>query len=86
MLHATLRELAPGLMVHQTIPAGAIDGRVLTALLAVARYKHGVRSLRAIIEMSTLVGRSRFVAADLPSDEHLALHVSQDFAEKLRDG
>jgi hypothetical protein len=52
--------------------------------LRVRQYKHGVRSLQAAVEMSTLSEHSRFVIADLPSDDHLRLHVSEDFSALLR--
>ncbi|KPL20986.1 MAG: hypothetical protein AMJ93_10690 [Anaerolineae bacterium SM23_84] len=52
-----------------------IDEGVLLALLHVRKYKHGVRSMEAIIAMSTLVGKSRFERSCLPSEAQLDLHV-----------
>lgn len=62
-----------------------IDWGVLQALLKVPRYKHGVRSLQAVLDMSRLSGRPRppkFEAAALPPREQLKLHVAeQKFCE-----
>jgi hypothetical protein len=53
-----------------------IDPGVLRALIRVSNYKHGTRSMAAIIEMSLLAGRKRFEQAALPSPEQLELHVN----------
>ncbi|UCH95881.1 MAG: AAA family ATPase [Candidatus Aminicenantes bacterium] len=52
-----------------------IDEDVLRALLVIPKYKHGARSMAAIINMSMLSGRDRFEKAALPSPEQLRLHV-----------
>jgi hypothetical protein len=57
-----------------------IDPGLLRALLRVPRYKHGVRSMAAILQMSRLNGKKRFDKSDLPPREQLALHVDvEDF-------
>lgn len=53
-----------------------IDEGVLEAFLHISEYKHGVRSMEAIIAMSTLAGKSRFERSCLPSEAQLDLHVS----------
>lgn len=53
----------------------AIDRGVLRALLRVRRYKHGVRSMVALIEMSLLANRNSFEPAALPSKKQMELHV-----------
>jgi len=60
-----------------------IDEGVLRALLKVPRYKHGARSMEAIIEMSLLAGRKNFEQAALPPAEQLALHVDADWFSRL---
>lgn len=55
-----------------------IDEDVLRALLLVPKYKHGARSMNAVLNMSMLNGRNRFEKAALPSPEQLSLHVDQD--------
>ena len=72
LLRALLQRHHPGLVSgdHLTIEDG-----VLNALLTVPAYRHGVRSMEAILAMSTLAGRRRFGAADLPPQAQLSLHV-----------
>ncbi|HNX28420.1 MAG TPA: AAA family ATPase [Syntrophomonadaceae bacterium] len=53
-----------------------IDAGVLRAFLQVSRYKHGVRSMEAIINMSSLAGRSSFERSCLPPREQLNMHVN----------
>jgi hypothetical protein len=52
-----------------------IDPSVLNALIKVPKYKHGVRSMEAIIEMSILSNMRHFERSALPSSEQLKLHV-----------
>jgi hypothetical protein len=60
-----------------------IDPGVLRALLKVPEYKHGIRSMMAIIEMSMLAGRRSFEQAALPSPEQLRLHADADTFHRL---
>jgi hypothetical protein len=60
-----------------------IDRNVLRALIKVPEYKHGARSMVAIIEMSMLADRSRFEQAVLPPREQLGLHVNADLFSRL---
>jgi hypothetical protein len=60
-----------------------IDPGVLRALIKVPEYKHGVRSIVAIIEMSMLADRRRFEQAALPPEEQLKLHVGADIFSRL---
>ncbi|MEQ8174545.1 MAG: RyR domain-containing protein [Syntrophomonadaceae bacterium] len=53
-----------------------IDSGVLRAFLYVSKYKHGVRSMEAIINMSSLTGRSSFERSSLPPEAQLNLHVN----------
>lgn len=68
-----------------------IDEGVLNALLTVPHYIHGVRSMEAVLAMSTLSGEIRFTRADLPPATQLSLHVPDDEfrarvqAERLAD-
>ena len=52
-----------------------IDPGVLRAFLRVTKYKHGVRSMEAIVSMSSLADRDRYERSCLPSAEQLNLHV-----------
>lgn len=63
-----------------------IDDSVLNALIKIPEFKHGNRSMEAIIEMSTLSNRKRFDRSALPSSEQLQLHVdSEKFKEHLNN-
>ena len=52
-----------------------IDRGVLRALLKIGKYKHGARSIEAIIAMSQLTGKTVFERSCLPSESQLNLHV-----------
>ncbi|MBD3383715.1 Ryanodine receptor Ryr [candidate division KSB1 bacterium] len=56
----------------------AIDTGVLRALLRVPVYKHGVRSIVALIEMSMLADRACYEPAALPSRSQMELHVDAE--------
>ena len=63
---------------HPSLASGDhfnLEDGVLSALLTVPAYRHGVRSIEAVLAMSTLAGRERFGAADLPPQAQLGLHV-----------
>jgi hypothetical protein len=51
----------------------------------VPRYRHGARSIEAILAMSAVSGQSRFERAALPSEAQLELHVdAKEFMERVR--
>jgi hypothetical protein len=60
-----------------------IDKGVLRALIKVPRYRHGARSIEAIIEMSMLSGHSCWEQAFLPAKEQLKLHVDEEMFSRL---
>ena len=60
-----------------------IDPGVLRALIKVPFYKHGVRSMEAIIDMSMLGGRRNFEQAALPSAGQLQMHVDAEIFSRL---
>jgi hypothetical protein len=53
-----------------------IDSGVLNGLLKTQEYKHGTRSMEAIISMSLLAGKDRFERSCLPAEAQLDLHVN----------
>ena len=59
-----------------------VEPALLRAFLLVDDYRHGARSMEAIIDMSQLAGALRFEEASLPAPHLLELHV--DAAEFLR--
>lgn len=52
-----------------------IDKGVLHAFLHIGRYEHGVRSMSAIIEMSSMHGKETYDRSCLPATSQLGLHV-----------
>jgi len=52
-----------------------IDPGVLRTFLLTKEYRHGARSIEAIIAMSQLAGKTRFERSCLPSEAQLDLHV-----------
>jgi hypothetical protein len=61
----------------------SIDESVLRAFLKVPKYKHGVRSMGAILEMSMLTGKNKFEQSVLPPQEQLDMHVDAEIFSKL---
>jgi hypothetical protein len=65
----------------------SISEAVVRALIGVPEYKHGVRSLEAVLDMSTLEGKTTFDPAALPALEQLEQHVdAQAFARLVLQG
>ncbi len=60
-----------------------IDRDVLQAFIKVPYYKHGIRSMESIIEMSSLAGRKKYEQAALPSPEQLELHVNAEIFQRI---
>ena len=56
---------------------------MLRALIKIPIYKHGVRSLEAIIDMSMLNGRTCWEQACLPAKAQLKLHVDEEMFFRL---
>jgi len=56
----------------------AIDDGVLHAFLTVPNFRHGSRSIEAILDMCTLTHARRFTSSCLPTRDQLALHVDVD--------
>ncbi|HUB16774.1 MAG TPA: ATP-binding protein [Acetobacteraceae bacterium] len=63
-----------------------IHAGVLNAFLNVPHYNYGVRSMQAIVEMSTLSGARTFSPAALPPASQLSLHVPADEFLQLVQG
>jgi hypothetical protein len=60
-----------------------IDPMVVRAFLGCDEYRHGTRSLEAIVGMSHLAGRDRFDVAALPAEKQLRMHVDETFDDIL---
>lgn len=60
-----------------------IDPCLLRALIKVPKYKHGARSMEAIIDMSMLNGRTSWEQAYLPAKEQLKLNIDEEMFSRL---
>ncbi len=78
MLRSAIERMYPHLIDEQTEVA-AISASVIRGFLHVKRYLHGARSLEAVVSMSDLNHAPHFSVAELPSEELLRLHVTNDF-------
>jgi len=81
LLRSILERTAP----HLVAASGCIliDPSVLRAFLKVPTYRHGVRSMQAIVEMSTLTDQKTFAPASIPLNGELALHVDAEIFHLL---
>jgi hypothetical protein len=77
LLRSVLMDKVPQIVDAKKV---SIDKNVLRAFIKVKKYKHGVRSIHAIIEMSNLRNKKSFDASALPVFNQLNLHVdAEDF-------
>lgn len=80
LLRSLLLRKEPQLIARGGGQTLRIDPRVLRAFLLVDRYRHGARSMEAIIDMSQLAGSLCFERSSLPAPHLLEIHVdAQEF-------
>jgi hypothetical protein len=53
------------------------DPALMTSLLQAGRYRHGARSIAAVVDLSHLEHKPRFGWEDLPKDHLLGLHIDR---------
>lgn len=76
ILRSNLERFSPQLLQYEgNTRIASIDEGVLRAFLLVKEYRHGARSIEAIIAMSQLAGKTCFERSCLPSETQLSLHV-----------
>ena len=75
LLRSLLAKKAPHLFSGNEDKTAGINSGVLRGFLAIPSYKHGARSMEAIIDMSQLAGQASFTASCLPAQAQLDLHV-----------
>lgn len=90
ILRSILEDIAKNIFIEsdstKNEKIAQIDSCVLNALIKVPKYKHGVRSMKAIIEMSSLSKQGKFERSALPSSEQLGLHVdAKEFKKYLNE-
>jgi hypothetical protein len=79
MLRSLLERTTPRIFLDRDgTKSPEINEGVLRALLLTRKYKHGARSLTAIVAMSRLSEAAQFDRSDLPSGAQLDLHVYAD--------
>jgi len=63
-----------------------MDPGVLNAFLEIPSFRHGVRSMKAIVTTSSLSGEYYFGMSSLPAETQLDLHVdAKGFYDKMRE-
>jgi len=81
LIRSILSEKFPHLITSDTIQ---IDQAIIRALINVKKYRHGARSLEAIILGSALTGKRFFDKSALPPQDLLSIHVDpEDFMKHL---
>lgn len=78
MLRYQLEEFCPRI-IDPTTGYASVGLDVIRAFLFAGKYKHGARSISALISTSRLGHQNRFTLSCLPSRDVLNLHVSEDF-------
>jgi len=81
LLRSLIEEKAPYLITNAEISNNNLDDNLLELLLDGVKYKHGTRSMVAIMEMSLLREGNIWQIASLPSKEQLKLHIDVDFCK-----
>lgn len=84
ILRSEIERNFPGLLDPETKRAD-IAPNVLQAFLHLKSYKHGARSLAALLTMSALTNARSFRISALPSSRLRSLHLSRDFVRLLLD-
>jgi hypothetical protein len=62
-----------------------IDPGLLRAFLMIGEYRHGARSIEAIVQMSQLAGKTAFERSSLPTEAQMNLHLDgREFYNLMR--
>jgi hypothetical protein len=84
LLSSAIKRFKPN-AIDEVTNEPAISPGLVRAFLRVKEYKHGARSLEAVVKMSTL--NNGYLSSDgLPPKPLLDLHVSPDFMTLIREG
>ena len=76
LLHSLLKRHAKHL--RDDVEGFRLDPGVMDAFLKTTRYRHGARSMEAVITMSTLSGRKKYELSSLPPENILRMHVDSN--------
>ena len=85
LLRSMIERLAPSILRKEgNKKIAEIDRGVMRSLLLTKEYRHGARSMEALVTMSQLSGKTTFERSCLPSETQLNLHVNGlDFSALL---
>jgi hypothetical protein len=75
LLRGALTQWAP--QIFDSRKRASMDDELIGRFLTKWRYKHGIRSMEAIIRMSALSDGVRFSKSCLPPDEQLFMHIHE---------
>jgi hypothetical protein len=75
LLRGALTQWAP--QIFDSRNRATMDDELIARFLTKWRYKHGIRSMEAIIRMSALGDGVRFSKSCLPPDEQLFMHIHE---------
>ena len=76
LLRSLLQGNAPHIFRQRNgVSTPRMDSGLLRAFLEIPAYKHGARSMEAVVTTSSLSGMTRFERSALPSEAQLNLHV-----------
>jgi hypothetical protein len=75
LLRGALDQWAP--QIFDSRKRASMDDELIARFLTKWRYKHGIRSMEAIIRMSALGDGVRFSKSCLPPDEQLFMHIHE---------
>ncbi|WP_339683101.1 AAA family ATPase [Gimesia maris] len=71
-------------LIHRKSKMASVSPSVIYGFLRVKQFLHGARSLESVVRISSLLKADYFSMAQLPSEEQLLLHVSEDFKEIMQ--
>jgi hypothetical protein len=75
VLRRAIEKVAPGLLTNNHVTEKAMEDDFIDQILAVGRFRHGSRSVEALVEMATTPAQKDFGKDRLPADNVLASHV-----------
>lgn len=75
VLRRALETVAPALLDEGRLLPDAMDDEFIDQLLGIGRYRHGARSVEALVEMSTSPNQRIFTAKHLPVEAVRSNHV-----------
>ena len=82
LLRGALLQWAPQIFDDRKM--ASMDREMVLQFLTKWRYKHGIRSMEAVIRMSALGDEVRFNRSCLPPEAQLFMHIHEDSYQPLQ--